>query len=284
MWWLDGRDRVHTAAVPAPTPLRSLGFATDLALLRLGGSQIEDHDTHLVVRSPTNPTYWWGNFVLVRDLDLPATQGVSIFHDQFPQAEHLTVGLDTTEAVDVSAYQQLGLEPDSSVVLTAPSLPASDASVPATVRRLDGDDDWRQSVALAHACRDDSQDDDEHLTYLVARKGTQRSMCATGSAAWFGAFVDGRLASQLGVVAAGPNLDGEQSARYQHVETDPQMRRLGLAGALVRAAATYAVEVFGVAHLVIVADPGYHAIDLYRRVGFTDLQTQVQLQRPPRAD
>ncbi len=273
--------------MPALPPVRSLGFATDLALLRLGGSRIEDHDTHLVVRSPANRTYWWGNFVLVRDLGLPAAQVVSIFGECFPGAGHLTVGLDATEAVDVSAYQQVGLEPDSSIVLTAGSLPPGDAQVPAQVpakvRLLQGDDDWRQSVTLALTCRDDSQDDDEHLTYLEARKGTQRAMCATGSAAWFGAFVEGRLVSQLGIVAAGPHLDGERSARYQHVETDPQFRRLGLAAALLREAGDHAVATLGVDQLVIVADPGYHAIDLYRRLGFVDRQTQVQLQRPVRA-
>ncbi len=270
--------------MPAFTPPRSLGFATDLALLRLGGSRIEDHDTHLVVRSPTNPTFWWGNFVLVRDLELPAAQVITIFRDCFPDAEHLAVGLDATEPVDVSAYQQLGLEPDISIVLTATSLLPSDAPVPAQVRMLDSEADWQQSVTLALACRDDSQDDAEHLTYAVARKATQRAMCATGDAAWFGAFVDDRLVSQLGIVVAGTNWDGEQPARYQHVETDPQFRRLGLAGALLRAAATHAGEQFGADRLVIVADTGYHAVDLYRRVGFADLQTQIQLQRPPAAD
>jgi GNAT superfamily N-acetyltransferase len=208
---------------------------------------------------------------------------VSIFGECFPGAGHLAVGLDATEAVDVSAYQQVGLEPDCSVVLSAGPLPPGHAQVPAQVRLLHGDDDWQQSVRLALTCRDDSQDDDEHLTYLVARKGTQQAMCATGSAAWFGAFVEGRLVGQLGIVAAGPHLDGERSARYQHVETDPQFRRLGLAAALLREAGAHAFATLRVDRLVVVADPGYHAIDLYRRLGFVDLQAQVQLQRPVRA-
>ena len=36
----------------------SLGFRTDLALLALGGSEIEDRGRHGVVRTPANPTYW----------------------------------------------------------------------------------------------------------------------------------------------------------------------------------------------------------------------------------
>ena len=45
--------------------IRSLGLRTDLVLLRLGGSVVEHHDDHVVVRTPDNPTYWWGNFLLV---------------------------------------------------------------------------------------------------------------------------------------------------------------------------------------------------------------------------
>ena len=36
----------------------SLGFLTDLMVLALGGSQIEHHERHIVVRTPANPTFW----------------------------------------------------------------------------------------------------------------------------------------------------------------------------------------------------------------------------------
>ena len=47
-------------------PLVSLGFRTDLMLLELQGSEVEAHDDYLVVRSPHNPDFWWGNFLLFR--------------------------------------------------------------------------------------------------------------------------------------------------------------------------------------------------------------------------
>ena len=52
--------------------IRSLGFRTDLRLLEMTGSVIEDRGTHLVVRTPANPTYFWGNFLLLRELPSPA--------------------------------------------------------------------------------------------------------------------------------------------------------------------------------------------------------------------
>jgi len=46
----------------APAEL-SLGWRTDLNFARFDGELIERDDC-LVVRTPSNPTYWWGNFLL----------------------------------------------------------------------------------------------------------------------------------------------------------------------------------------------------------------------------
>src|SRR5262245_53706707 len=45
--------------------IASLAFRTDLAMLEHSGSVVEDRGSHLVVRTPDNPTYWWGNFLLL---------------------------------------------------------------------------------------------------------------------------------------------------------------------------------------------------------------------------
>lgn len=40
-------------------------------------------------------------------------------------------------------------------------------------------------------------------------------------------------------------------------------------------------EEFGAETLVMVADPNYFAINLYRAVGFSSTETQLQVERPP---
>ena len=42
---------------------RSLGWQTDLIFARFDGVVVPRAD-HLVVRTPDNPTFWWGNFLL----------------------------------------------------------------------------------------------------------------------------------------------------------------------------------------------------------------------------
>ena len=72
---------------------------------------------------------------------------------------------------------------------------------------------------------------------------------------------------------------GGPVARYQNVETHPSARRQGLAGTLVYRAGRYGLDTLGARARVMVADPGYSAIRIYRSVGFTDRETQVELQR-----
>src|SRR5215469_14471062 len=67
--------------------VRSLGYRTDLMIRVLEGSQVEDHGDYLVIRSPRNPTYWWGNFLL---LAAPkpgqARRWLAAFRSEFPAA------------------------------------------------------------------------------------------------------------------------------------------------------------------------------------------------------
>ena len=64
--------------------VHSLGFRTDLALLERAGSTIEDCGDHLVVRSPSNPTFYWGNFLLLDHV--PAADRVDAWLDRFVAA------------------------------------------------------------------------------------------------------------------------------------------------------------------------------------------------------
>jgi GNAT superfamily N-acetyltransferase len=146
------------------------------------------------------------------------------------------------------------------------------------VRRRDpaaaGDDDWRQALGLHIPC---IAPDGGHVTegFSTAQVAAYRVLSESADATWYGAFAEGRLVSWLGTGADGTGL-----ARFQSVETDPDPRRWGLASALVHHAGLTALA-NGVTTLVIVADPGYHAIGIYRALGFAETEMQVQLTRRP---
>jgi GNAT superfamily N-acetyltransferase len=249
---------------------------------RMEGSEVTDHPDHVVVRSPEHPGFWWGNFILLAVPPRPreAAGWLARFAEVFPGAEHVALGVDAAgpDAAERSGLPEAGLRIERTTVLTA-----GDVHAPAHVNRtadyrpLAGEADWEQSLDLRLAA-DDGSEATTTRAFYEQRTADARRMTEGGHGVWFGAFVRGRLAAQLGVFS-----DGSGVARYQNVETDPDWRRSGLAGTLVWRAAQWALGELGARTLVIVADPAAGAIRLYRSVGFRDTETQTAFQRPPYA-
>lgn len=259
--------------------VRSLGFRTDLMIRALEGSQITDRGGYVVIRTPQNPMFWWGNFLLLPGLPALGDPGrwLTIFGAEFPAAEHVTLGIDTTDATeaDIAAFEEHGLVPELSVVLTAAALREPPfPSVTAIVRPLAGDDDWRQAAELRTAVTAGTPGDSPEFSR--ARLASERALTEAGHGWWFGAFAGGRLAATLGLITGGSGL-----TRYQNVETHPDARRQGLAGTLVWQAGQHALA-HGAKTLVIVADPAEGAIRIYRSVGFEPQENQLGLARQPK--
>ncbi|WP_102127726.1 GNAT family N-acetyltransferase [Deinococcus planocerae] len=267
-------------------PPRSLGYQTDLALLRLEGAQVEEADGYSVVRTPGNPTFWWGNFLLLDALPQPGSleTWLTRFREAHLHADHVTFGVDTTDGVlddrAASEFVAAGFTTFRNTVLTA-SQTALHRPLPpgVTLRPLDSEADWEAALDLRLAVNAADSQAHEEVGYRVfaARKlAALRSAGEAGHGAYFGAFEDGRMLAGLGVYDAGRGV-----ARYQNVETHPEARSRGLAGNLVHRAGEWAWDHLGARTLVIVADPEYHAQRLYERVGFRPAQVQLGLERSP---
>jgi ribosomal protein S18 acetylase RimI-like enzyme len=258
--------------------VRSLGFRTDLALRRLAGASVEGRDGYVVVRTPRNPGFYWGNFVLFPQPPRgdEAAGWLDVFTAEFPTAAHVAIGVDGTDGAlgDAGPLAAAGLTATVTQVLTADRLgPPWRVDPAAHPRPLAGDDDWEQLVRLRYDIEETA--DEVERQFVVRRVREVREVVEAGHGTFVGAFVDGDLRAALGLIAVGDGV-----GRYQTVETHPAFRRRGLAGLLL----TYAADLgasYGIERLVIVADPDYVAIDLYRRLGFTDVERQVEWQRSP---
>ncbi|MGI8697473.1 MAG: GNAT family N-acetyltransferase, partial [Mycobacteriales bacterium] len=254
------------------------------ALLRLGGTQVEDRGDYLVVRSPHNPTHWWGNFLLLAGV--PAASASASWLDRFGAAftgaEHVALGFDGTDGdvTDLGWFAGHGFNAEAQTVMTASAVHEPvHPNRRAVYRRLHSQEDWAQSVELRMRCNERTLEPTAYRAYVTAKAQTNRRLVKAGHGGWFGAFVEDRLVTQLGLFCAGPGL-----ARFQAVETDPEHRRRGLAGSLVHRAGRYGFGELAAHTLVMVADPNYFAIDLYRAVGFATIETQLQIERPPGDD
>jgi ribosomal protein S18 acetylase RimI-like enzyme len=260
--------------------VQSLGYRTDLKIRALEGSLVEDRGDHLVIRSPGNPSFWWGNFLLVPPLAPGDLAGwADRFAAEFPGAGHVAIGVDATDGArpDEAEVAACQLDLERSVVLTAAPgdlRPPPRPNTEATYRALSGAADWEQALRLRFAISEDIPGADDEFNR--ARVATERALAEAGQATWHGAFLGEDLVAQLGVVADGAS----GLARYQNVETHPGFRQRGLAGTLTWHAGRAALAGPGTAGtLVIVADPGYVAISVYRSVGFTAAESLIGLQR-----
>jgi ribosomal protein S18 acetylase RimI-like enzyme len=259
--------------------IRSLAFRTDLAMLERSGSTVEDRGDHLVVRTDDNPTFWWGNFLLLGeapdDVD-HAREWLAAFESEFPRARHRTFGIDGGDGDedDLAPFAAIGLSTEWSSVMTATDVHEPPRpNTTATCRPLASDDDWAQQVELDRA---GEKPGTHGLAFVTARAAAERRLVEAGYGAWWGAFEDDRLLASMGLFTASPRL-----ARFQNVKTHPDARGRGLAGTLVHRVSRYGFEELGAQTLVMVADPDYVAIRIYRSVGFTDSERQLQAERQP---
>jgi ribosomal protein S18 acetylase RimI-like enzyme len=277
----------ETGAVP-----RSLVWATDIDVLPLDHI-VERRDGYVVVRSPSNPRHYWGNFLLF-DAPPAAEDGLEWerrFEGEFgsePQVEHRTFAWDRVDGALGAVEQEFvsrsyELEEKVGLVARPATLrPHPRENREVAVRALDplaGHDEelWQQVGQLWMASRDVRFEERVHLEFVRARLADLRALFCAGRGAWFVA-VDpsaGEVVASCGVVVTGAR------GRFQAVDTAEAHRRKGISSRLVVEAAHRSAENHGVEHLVIAADPGYHALDLYESLGFERAEQVAGVCRQP---
>lgn len=248
------------------------GWQTDLAVLRLTGSLVDDRFDHVIVTSHENPTFHWGNFVLVTDADAAddAACWVEVFRTEFPNTEHIAIGLPRLPAA--GSWDGTGLVVETNEVLFTETLPEQRPLAEGyTARPFETDADWEALVALdvADNARTGAQEPAGYERFLRDQGRARRRMVAAGVARWFGVFdAGGTLRATLGIVVC------DDLARFQAVGTDAEHRRRGLAGHLLGLAARWAGD-HGATAWVIVTESTNPAGRLYRSVGFVPDAVQV---------
>lgn len=117
---------------------------------------------------------------------------------------------------------------------------------------------------------------DQHRAFCQVRMDDVRTLLMARAGAWYVALTaGGEPVGSCGVIVT----DGR--ARYQAVDTVDGHRRRGICSRLIVDAARDAAAHHGARTLVIVADPGYHALGIYTSVGFTAAEEMAGVCRAP---
>ena len=258
--------------------LRSLGLHSDLLVMR-GQSSIDIHPDHLILRTPAEPSYWFGNCLIFRSARVAPQAQIAAFHAAFPEARHIVLQWDApNEPVGPghAALEAMGFEIEVTDVLVR-SDPFPESPPPGlTLRPIDSEADWAQVLALqTETGIEEGYDPATHQGFLAGRIAARRTQIAEGWGCWFGAFSGDLLVGDLGI------FTDDRTARYQSVETRADYRRQGICRALVARAGNWAKEKAPSAQLVILADVDNPSAQIYRQFGFRQRERLVAACKPP---
>jgi ribosomal protein S18 acetylase RimI-like enzyme len=262
--------------------IRSLGYRTDLIFPRFEGV-VTDRGDYLVVRTPANPGYYWGNFLLFAHPPEPDSlpAWTRLFEREIAAvqpAPHRTFGWDSPagEKGAVEPFVADGFILNDNAVLTTDAvLPPKHCNTDVEIRTLATDGEWAQTLENHVAVSEGEFPEAEYRPFKARQLASYRRMVDAGLGAWFGAFADGRLVADLGVFTDGP------LARFQQVGTHPDFRRRGICGTLVYESARHALTRMGAERLVMVASEHYHAGRIYESLGFRRTERQLGLELRP---
>ena len=256
----------------------SLGYRTDLIFHRFEG-EVVDRGRYLVIRTPSNPNYYWGNFLI---FDAPPEPGdFRRWNELFarevgtpPLIKHKVFAWNTVDGRrgDVTDFLAAGFELSEEVVMVAETLIRPKRyHHDLEIRALEADAEFAEHIELHVLCRE-GEDETDYRAFYRAKTDAYRRMIAAGLGRWFGAFLNGKLVADMGIFAEG------ELARYQSVVTHPAFRRRGVCSTLLYEVGRFALGTLGAKTLVIVADDHYFAKGIYAEIGFRVRERQGSLE------
>ena len=271
----------------------SLGWRTELIFARFDG-QVSNRGNHWRVLTPSNPTFWWGNFLLFQHAPGPGDleRWMALFDVEIaapqPACRHRAFGVDVRERLALPPeFAAAGFALNEATVLTlardqllAPRKPPEGFEF--RVLELP-----RDSAAVVDKQVVVDQGRYEPVGYrLFAERQMARyaAMQRAGLGHWFGliATVDGQPALVASCGLFRDPVRGDGLGRFQVVSTHPAWRRRGLCTALVHAACRRGFEAMDLRTLVMMADPADVAIGIYESLGFRRGVSTWQFERAPR--
>jgi ribosomal protein S18 acetylase RimI-like enzyme len=246
--------------------IKSIGLKTNLFMSSLLG-QIYDRGDYIVIKTPLNPKFHWGNFVVFpsspRHDDYQ--KWIQIFKSEFKNIqsiEHMLFVWDDPFGAtgEIQEFICNGFKESRGVYLSAeevisPQYPNNKINI----RAIESDSDWGKLL------------DSHPEEYLRNQLIEQRKWINKGAGYFFGAFYKDELVADLGIFFE------NDVGRFQNVSTKEAFRRQGICGTLVHHAANYAFKQHKAKSLIMEADEDYIAARIYESVGFKAIEKSMAI-------
>ena len=270
----------------------SLGWQSDLIFAQFDGQVIERDDC-VVVRTPGNPRFYWGNCLILPEppSDAALAHWLRRFDEEVgrftAESGHVAIGYDASgphQSLLTWAAAGFEIHVTECLVLQSERQAIERKRLPAEFdfRPLDLTQAGDFAASLNLQCDSvGARDGFEPVSYRIFREQQMlryRAMQIAGLGHWFGIWYGPQLVADCGLFRQ------RDLGRFQYVGTHPAWRRRGLCSALIDGVSAYGFERMGLATLVMCADPHEVAIGIYRSCGFTSQSRAFAAQRRPTRD
>jgi GNAT superfamily N-acetyltransferase len=259
--------------------ITSLGLRSDLMFHRFSG-MVVDRGTYLLVHTPDNPDYFWGNFLI---FPAPPSQGdcerwLFLFEKELGHRagiHHQAFIWDgTCSTADLSEFKSREFSVESTTVMTSRHL-----STPRkphrglAIKKVETAREWEEVLELQIATTQSSFAPDAYRTFMTKKFTQYRSMTEKGLGHWFAAYLGSKLVADLGI------FFDEDIGRFQNVETHAEYRRQGICQTLVYQVSTWMLERDPSLTLVVEADVYGDAERIYTSLGYVESEQRTSLCR-----
>lgn len=236
--------------------------------------EVIDRGDHLVIRTPTNPSFYNGNQVTLpgppHAADLPRLE--ALFVEAFGTLPHRCFewagGPPPPE--DVAVFEAAGYSLSTAQCMTT-ARPRLDQPIDTSLRveRVRGNLAWGDVLSFWIDCAP------RQGFVFAARMAADHASRPGPGDWWIARDGAGRVVGSLGLYF------GEGHGRFQNIQTHAGHRRQGVCRTLMTRAMQYAVEHYPFDALVIAADVDDFPRHLYASFGFEPVHLQTEMFRAP---
>lgn len=258
--------------------IRSLFLESEMIFWQFG-SIVEDHGDHIVIKTPANPTWRWGNLMLFPHPPQPTdlVRWNELFDHHFDvENEHRLFVWDTIDGDKGAAetFVENGFQ-----FTREPMLGALDLQLPEQHNRqiethvIRSDQEWESVIQLN--VESFAAENLAYQDYVERKFRLYRNMVEAERGFWMGAWLENKLLASCGVFHNG------HITRYQEVVTREENRNFGICTKLVFDAFTHGRSLSFPNQTLIAVDLDSQAERIYRRLGFHDLEMTCAVRRSP---
>jgi len=261
--------------------MQNLASRTDAIFLKRDGF-LEEHPDYWVIRTPDNPTFWFGNYILFKHAPRPGdlARWLQIHNTVFGNSlNHMVLGWDEPVPGEIQQFVDAGFVASHGIVLALHSPPPITPTNPdLIVRPLRGQAEWdAMTRQQSDADREDFAYPEDGGVFRASQMAAAKRMAEDGQGDWWGAFLDGQLVGGMGLFFDEAGSIG----RFQYVTTAIAHRRQRVCTTILDHVVRDAFDRISPEVLVICtgAEDDNPAIPTYRNFGFRDAMRSYAFRR-----